>query len=80
MVPDQAFSDFLILIPPSPSTALAHLATMHHLSHRFLSGDLKQVEELKGKEPDEGKFSRGKDGKMDAAAGEVVVHLFGDGS
>jgi len=78
----QAFSDFPLLSPGSPSVAMSLMATITDLSASFLSGTLAEDASIKGKTPDEGKYVRaeGKKKKMAGRRGDVVVHLLGEES
>lgn len=77
LIPDQSFSDFPLLSPSSPSTALGYLHTIHELSSSFLEGAFAENNTIKDLQPDGGDFARGSDGKMDGANGSVVLHFLG---
>jgi platelet-activating factor acetylhydrolase len=72
---DQSFSDFPLLAPTSPSTALDYLSTIHELSIAFLQGRLAESDFIKSQKPDDGVFEKDSDGKMAGEKGSVILHL-----
>jgi platelet-activating factor acetylhydrolase len=74
-LPDQSFSDFPLLIPPS-AASLRFLSTSHELSINFIRGTLSASPILKGLEADQGQVAKDDKGKM-MATSAVAVHILG---
>lgn len=72
---DQSFSDFLLLVPPSPTPAMTLLESIHELSNGHLQDRLDQVESIRTLEPDNGKYTLDDKGNMPGKPGDVIVHL-----
>lgn len=75
-MPDQSFSDFPLLVPPTGKSTL-FLSRFHELSYAFIKGQLAQCPLVDSQDADEGKVKVDAKGKMVGRVAEVVLHLRG---